>query len=93
MARRKPFKGFKDLTVLDLDDVLDPSTWTVDGRRTPMAQRLLNRADEAIKRLMLSELPPGQREALEINIHRAVSVCNRISKSPPDSEKGFEKQS
>lgn len=41
-----------------------------------MPPRLLNRADNAIKRLKLSELPRRQREALEINVHRAVCIVD-----------------
>jgi hypothetical protein len=77
MARRKPFKGLKDLTFLNFKnfDYGRSAAFPNEGG-SPMPSRLLDRVEEAINRLELSDLPPEQREALEIRVRRAVSVVD-----------------
>jgi hypothetical protein len=80
MARRKPFKGFKDLTFLNFGKNFDygrrSAVLTTSGGYSPMPSRLLGRVEKAVERLHLSELPAKQREALEVNVRLAVGVVD-----------------
>jgi hypothetical protein len=93
MARRKPFKGFKDLTFLNFKnfDYGRSAAFTIEGW-SPMPSRLLDRVEKATNRLKLSELPRKQREALEVNVRRAVGVVDLATehqKVIPDQQMEF----
>jgi hypothetical protein len=80
MARRRPFKGFKDLTFLNFGKNFEygrsAAAFTSAGGWSPMPSKLLGRVKKAVEQLHLSELPASQREALEVNVRLAVSVVD-----------------
>jgi hypothetical protein len=93
MARRKPFKGFKDVTFLNFKnfDYGRCAAFPYEGG-SQMPSRLLGRVEKAIDQLKLSELPPKQREALEVNVHSAVSVVDLATEHQkvfPDQQMDF----
>ena len=85
MARRKPFKGFKDPTFLNFKNFdYGRSAAMTHAGWSPMPSRLLERVENAVKRLMLSELPPEQREALQDEVCKAVSVVDFATEHQKD---------